>query len=156
MAPLPYQVKMMELYIEQELTLAKLYRGFSALYPEHASFWNSLARDELEHAGWIKVLRDYATKGMLSFQDGRTKTYTIATFIGYIHETAKKAQGDKTPLVRALSIASDIENSLLEKNIFGHFTGESPEVRQILRVLQEGQRNHASRISRYAAHLTNR
>lgn len=51
------------------------------------------------------------------------------------------------PAVRAACIVRDFENSLLEKDIFTSFAGDSPQVRDIVAKLEKAQKAHIGRIN---------
>ncbi len=43
-----------ELLINHELALKRLYARFSTSFPTQRDFWQSLAADEQSHADWLK------------------------------------------------------------------------------------------------------
>ena len=79
-----YQLKILDYHIEKELLLSNLYYLFAQKFPEHKNVWLSASREEREHAGWIKYLEKYAVQGIVHFDEGKTKTYTLMAFIKYL------------------------------------------------------------------------
>lgn len=148
-----YQLKIIRLYMEQELALATLYEKFSRAYPEYGDYWLTMAKDEREHAGWVKLLGEQTERGKVIFGEGKARTYTVASFISYVKGILTRLDRENFTMVTAVAIASDIEASLLERNVFTLFRGESAEAARIIGTLQEGQKSHAAKLARLAGSL---
>ena len=153
MAILEYQRKIIELYRDQELLIADLYRRFAARFPKHAPFWEELAGEELEHAGWVAHLLDRINKGVANFDEGKTRTYTLTTSINHIKGLIASCEQPPFDLKRALTYTLDLEKSLIEKNVFDRFAGDSPEVQKLLTILAETQQTHLRKIEGQVAEI---
>ena len=139
---LSYQHKIVDLMIEQELTLAELYLFLSKRYSEQGDFWLSLQGEELKHAQWVDYLKERVMAGTALFYEDRTRTVTIQSFIDHVNSIIKKFKTRKMPLKAALSLAVDIEASMLEQKVFKHFEGDDPELVRTLRKLSEDTARH--------------
>lgn len=142
-----YQKRIIELFIEQELLLAELYKRFSVSFPEYSEFWLKMVSEEKEHANWLKNLLKGAAVQKVFFSEGKTRTYTVKTYIEYIKKTISDFDKKKPDIIKAMAISRDIETSLIEKNMFKCFDGDSPEVNKVLSILQKAQCLHCKKIN---------
>lgn len=152
MSPLkPYQNKIIALLTQQELLVAELYRFFSGLYPDSRDFWNDLAREEMEHATWVEYFHNKAQSSEIEFREDQIKTYTVESFVKYLQDTLAKVKQKAPTQQAALSLAVNIENSLLVKKIFDRFQSHDRELGMQIRKLQDGLHDHRKRIEKMAA-----
>lgn len=147
----PYQIKIINLYLEQELLLSKIYRLFSEKYERYKDFWLSISREEIEHAGWVKQMGEYAKNEKAQFDEGKTRTYTLSSFIDYLKKIIKDIKATDMGIEKAFSISLDIEKSMIEKKVFHHFSGDSREIMRILEILHEGTIEHIDKLEKLAA-----
>lgn len=147
----PCDLIIIELCIEKELLLADLYYAFAARYPAHRAFWEKLAGEETEHAGWVRFLREQAELGRVSFTEGKTRVGTVKTFIEHVRSVRTAAEASDYPLARALVATLDIERSLIEKNPYGQFSGSVEKVEAVLHLLSEGMRDHVLEVEAYVS-----
>ncbi|HIJ89839.1 MAG: rubrerythrin family protein [Desulfobulbaceae bacterium] len=138
----PYQEKIIALMLRQETLLARLYQIFSRKFPEHADFWNKLARDEEKHAGWLEQLREATEKKVMLFNEGRIKTYTLETFVQGLEEKIERAEADGFDTRQALICTIDLERSLIEKNVFSLFEGMTEKASRVMKFLAQETKNH--------------
>ncbi len=141
----PYQKKMLDSLVRQEQLLCKLYSLFAAQFPQHAELWNTLAKEEHKHASWLQQLHEAADKGVVLFQEGKIKTYTVSSFIEYVEQILAKAEDNQLTLSHAVAATVDLERSLLEKNIFNHFDGMTEKARSVLKQLAKETEIHLAR-----------
>ncbi len=146
-----HQLKIIDLFIEQELLVAKIYKLFSGMFPNDHLFWDEISADEVLHAGWLEQLRESTIKGTVRFHEADTRLYTINNFIGYLKKTYSKAKIGKITRDKALSISLDMEKSLLEKNVFDSFSGDSAEVKRTMSMLSGATAEHRHRVEEYAS-----
>lgn len=138
----PYQEKIIALLQQQENLLAKLYQTFAQKFPEHEDFWNQLAREEEKHAGWLEQLRAATGKKIVLFNEGRTKTYTLETFVQGLKEKLNRAEADGFDARQALACAIDLERCLIEKNVFSLFEGMTEKASRVMKFLAKETREH--------------
>jgi len=142
-----YQVTIIELLMKQERLLAELYRVFADSYPNLREFWSQLAQDELKHAEWVQGLLKATEKGGVHFAEGRIRIHSLNTFLGGIETLIEKARGGTgMALINAISHALDLEKSLFEKDIFGHFDPGSEKAQKVLTLLRQQTALHLEKI----------
>lgn len=149
-----YQKKMLSLFIGLELKLAQLYQRLAAKFPEEADFFMEQHNEELMHAQWIEYFADKVEAGQLIFNEDKTRTYTVNSFVSYVENTIAETQGGLT-LLKALSLAASIEESLIERNVLGHFSTDSNEQRILIGRLKADTNEHAVRLRQLLKKHTN-
>ncbi|MCK5509784.1 MAG: hypothetical protein KAI50_14820 [Desulfobacterales bacterium] len=137
-----YQKKIIELMCKQELLLAKLYAIFADQFPEHKDFWQELAKDELQHAEWIKKLYHAEEKALVAFSEGRVNPYAMNTYIENLEKTIRLAENKEINLKMAIASTLDFERSLIEKNVFSHFEIIDKKLSGIMTKLESETRRH--------------
>lgn len=150
MALEPFQHKLLQLYKDQELQMACLYEKLAQSFPAYADQFLALASEEREHAGWIDHLKNCIESGSAAFSEGKTRTYTLTALIAYVKGIHDALDEGKMDLPKALSLVVDTEKSFIERHVFERFVGDSPEVERILRILEDTQRDHLTRIDQFA------
>ena len=121
-----------EMLATHELALRQLYQAYAQRFPTFKDFWLQLANDEQHHANWLGVL--LAKTGPSNPLDPRgwPRPAAIESCLKYVQEQILRAQRSEVTCMAALSIARDIENSLLEKRFFRVAEGASPQVKAVL------------------------
>ncbi len=141
----PFQEKILEQLITQEKTLSKLYALFSEQFLQHKDFFTKMSMEEDRHAKLIEKLLEAAEKGIIFFDEGKIKTYTLTAFLSRLEELVEKAErGEFTP-VTAFACAVDYESSLIEKKVFSHFDSLNEKSKGTLKILQSETLNHIER-----------
>lgn len=138
----PYQKKIIELMIRQEFLLAKLYTLFAEQFPTHGEVWSDLVKEEKKHAIWLKQLYDAGEKGIILFDEGKIKTYTMNAYIEHLERVIARAENQELTTVQAISFTLDFECALIEKNVFTHFDSTSEKARSVLKRLIMDTENH--------------
>jgi rubrerythrin len=146
----PFQQKLLQLYKDQELQMARLYQKLAQSFPTYADQFLALASEEQEHAGWIDHLQNCISSGTAVFSEGKTRTYTLNALIAYVKGIHDALEAGTLDLPKALSLVVDTEKSFIERHVFERFAGDSPEVERILRILDDTQRDHLTRIDQFA------
>ena len=118
----PYQKNIVELLIKQEMSLSKLYKTFAEKFSGHKDFWINLSKDEMRHANWIEKLSEAEKKGIVIFDEGKIKTYTMKAYIEHVEKVMSGTENNEFNQINAFSFALDFETALIEKNVFTHFT----------------------------------
>jgi rubrerythrin len=147
------QRKIVELYREQELVIADLYERFAGRFPKYADFWTGLASEEREHAGWVEHLLHQTATDSVTFDEGKIRSLALTTSINYVQNLITSFDLAPFDLKKALSCTVDLEKSLIEKNVFDRFSGDSPEVSKLLSILAESQLVHIKAIEKKVAEI---
>jgi len=138
-----------QLLQKYELSVATLYETFATILPSSKEAWMNYAKEERLHAKWIQKLHAYLKDEKISFEQTRITTQAIQTSIDYIGTQIDKAIGSKIGLEQALTIAIDIEKSLLESAFLKVFKLSGPQAEKIRSKLLEATQTHTRRLSEW-------
>ncbi|UCB52994.1 MAG: hypothetical protein JSV10_02575 [Candidatus Zixiibacteriota bacterium] len=142
------QMDAMEMLANHEDAIGGLYKAYAKLFPNHESFWSGLAREETEHATWIRNLATKTEAGSARLDQKRFKIEAIQTSLDYIKNLAAEAPGQKIELIDGLSTALDIEKALIERKYFEILQGDSEEVKRTLEALTRSTKAHVERVQK--------
>ena len=106
---------------QHELSLAKMYQQFAKSHPDHNQFWSQLAREEAMHAKWIGSLGRYYQKGQLDVSGLKLNHQALKTSISHIVKQTESSRNGDLSLLKAVSIALDIEKSMIDNKFFEIF-----------------------------------
>jgi rubrerythrin len=130
-----------------ELMLSELYTAFSDAIPVHRYFWKRLALEERAHGDVLDSLNKQAKFKNLFIEGNKFRTEAVKTSIAYTERQIKDARsGNMTP-IKAISVACDLENSMIEKNFFEVFKPGSQSIISEFAALKEHTRKHSGLIS---------
>ena len=115
-----------------EETIARLYKGYADAFPILREFWISLASEEMKHASWIKNLGVEAREKPIYIDEQRFNIVAIQSFTNYLGKELAKVNERKIPLIEALSITFQIEQSLIESKFLEVFQTDSVELKHTL------------------------
>ena len=104
-----------------ELTLAKMYAQFAKSYPNHRQLLSQLAREEVQHAEWMKSLAQHHAKGRLGLSDFKLNPQVLKTSISHLEKQIEESKQGRLSLRKAVSIALDVEKSMIENKFFKIF-----------------------------------
>jgi len=104
-----------------ELILAKMYKQFSKAHPHHCQFWSQLAHEEAMHAKWIKSLGQHFENGNIGLLECQINHQAIKTSISHLERQTKASKNGHLSLLNAVTVALDIEKSLIDKKVFDIF-----------------------------------
>lgn len=142
----PYQEQIIQQMVAQEKLLSRLYALFAQQFPEYAEFWGKLSKEEETHSKLIEKLWEAEKKGLVFFDEGKVKTYTLNLLIGRLEEVVEKAERRGFDLPAAFAYAVDYESALIEKNVFTHFDSLNDKIKGSLKILQDETLKHVERI----------
>jgi hypothetical protein len=145
------QQQLLALYQRQEMILHELYALFAVRFPKDAAQWEKMAQDELEHAQWIDALTTAVKQGDASFSEDKVRLNGLQTVCNYLEGILISVKGGGVEKKKAFSMALDMEKSLIERNVFKRFSGDSEKVRAILQILEHKQQAHVLAIQHYAS-----
>lgn len=138
----PEQPDTIEQLAYHEELVSELYKAYARKFPDYRQFWSELADDEIKHAGWIRALRSKTEKGTRITGNDRFRMVPIPLSLRYVGNQLAHAQKEEMALIKALSIALDIEKSMVEKKFFEVLEGDSSELRDVLAALADQTRKH--------------
>jgi hypothetical protein len=147
MGSIKKQKEIISLLAENEEAVSNLYRLYAEKFPYYRDFWLKLAKEELEHADLIRTLFLYSKRQQDIFiRDIMFNTGAIKWVINYTKNVIQEAKIKEYDIVHALSLALDIENSLVEKKLFQLFEGDDPKLQNTLKYLEKSSESHKTRI----------
>lgn len=107
----------LELLIEHELALKRLYEALASAFVGREDFWQTLADEEQRHADQLAGLRSDAGVGDWLLSDSGINPQSIRSSIAYVDSQVARAKGGGLDLTHALSIAVDLEDALIEEQL---------------------------------------
>ena len=147
------QVRIVELLADHEMAVSKLYQIYSERFPDYENFWSELSGDETYHAKCIRELTSKIEQGLVYFNEERFQPAAIARSLQYIEQMQEKALQPDFSLINALSVASFIEDALIENKYFEVFEGESAELQEVLRFLASATKQHREKVHKALAEM---
>jgi len=148
------QKELVELFVQQELLIGKLYKVFSYRYPEYKVFWTGMASEEHLHASWIKRLAVRDTTDKFRFSQGELRLNSLAASIASLEGLISGVKKNKEfSITQAVSLSLHLEKALWEKKVFQCFEGDSDEVRKVMDKLDVEQKIHIKKIDLFASQL---
>jgi hypothetical protein len=133
---------LVELLVKHELALGALYEGFAEALAGHKQLWRTLAADEHGHAEMVETLRgDPAVNRWLLHGTG-VKPFAVKSSIDYMDNIAARARAGGLSSLQALSIAKDMETSLIEEQFSKMSPALSEEVASLIAELVADTERH--------------
>ena len=143
--------RIVELLLEHERAIAKLYTSCAQMFPEYRSFWEGLAGEEVRHANIIETVLRKVDDKTLFMDESRFKMRPLQISLAYVEEVTGRVNRGELTLVSALSIATAIEKSIFEGNYFEIFKGDSVKFNQFLKKLQDETAAHEKKLEKMLA-----
>jgi hypothetical protein len=128
---------LIDILATNEEYIGKLYKEYAEVFPIFRDFWVGLAVEEANHAFWLHNLNANTTSSPIFIAEGRFNAFAVQTFMDYLVAELARIQKNAVPLIEALSITSDIEQSLIESKYFEVFKTDSAELQHILTKLRD-------------------
>ena len=154
MALKPYQEKIIQQMIDQERLLSELYAVFAKEFPQYSDFWMELSEEEKKHAGLISKLEEAEKKGLVFFDEGKTRAKTLSVFISYLEKQYQKALNKEFSVASAFSCAFDLEQALIEKEAFSRFDSLTEKTRGAMNKLKTETNIHMEKIRQKRKEIT--
>jgi hypothetical protein len=132
---------------EHEEAMSALYSAYAAEFPEVAGLWTSLARDEHGHGALLRSLAG-RSDDLTAFVENRA--YDIAEVeadTARLRRLAHLTPSAGFPLQEAFHVALQLEDTLIESQIFVVYDGDPPEVIAAVDTLREQTEKHRRRLS---------
>ncbi len=142
--------------IDLELNIGKLYELYCELFPEHKEFWWKIALEEENHAALIRSVKEHfrpmgETPEALFLTESCAldDIQKVSNSITNLIENYRK----KTPTIEeAFSFAYNLEKSAAELHFQEFMNKDNADlepIEQVFQSLNQADKNHALRISRY-------
>ena len=145
-------IQLLQIY---ELSVAELYENFAAIFPSSKKTWLAYAKEERIHSKWISALHSRLKKEKISFEQTKITVQSTRIAIDFIEKQIAKVKKSEIDLKQAVTIAVDIEKSLLESAFFNIFKLSSPKTINIQSRLVEATKIHIKKLIEWQATLEN-
>ena len=133
--------------IECELTISKLYSTCAEHFPELSDFWNGLAQEEIRHADTIEELLSQVDGSMLKLNKKRFNIRPLEISVEHTKNVIGRIELGELDLIGVLSLALDIEQSVIESKYYEVFEGGSRDYSDRLKQVRNESRGHSMLIS---------
>jgi len=122
----------LELMARAEETVQRLYATCAVLWKENEDFWRGLAGEERRHVTHIRSMIAMITANPGRFQPGRPfSAAALKTFIDGIERDINRVQQAGVPELKALRLALDIEQAIIEARFTDIVQTEDPVFRSL-------------------------
>jgi hypothetical protein len=138
----------LSLFIDVALKLAELYNTLADRFPVEDVFFKNHQAEELKHAQWIEYFKDKVERGEVLFHENNTRTDAIKSFLSYAQTMLDNVKSVNLTILKALSLSASMEESLIERKLFHHFSSDSPELQNMLKRLMDETIVHAAEIKK--------
>ena len=137
-----------DLLVENELTIGRFYRLCAERFADLKDFWTKLADQEEDHGRWIQQLKAEISEGGAAYKTEMVQPIAVQSSIVYVNEQVSRLQKGDLSLVNVLSIAVNMERSAFESRIFDAFTGYSQTAKKLIADLKQALQNHNELVDR--------
>jgi hypothetical protein len=128
-----------------ENTLHALYDACSSLYPGCGDLWEKLKEEEKQRAKYVDKMSQFIAQNPHKFMPKRNFTVQgVRTVIVGVENYIQQAKDGKMTEQQAVSVARDIEHSLLETNFHEIVTSSDAEYDTFLHKIATETENHRS------------
>ena len=126
---------------EHEEVIGSLYAAFADCLPQMGDFWRKLAAQEKAHADVLRSLRKRLEFHGVMLNTRKFNRQAVQTSLGFIRQLLERIPREPMTPVRALSLAADYEQAMIEKDFFAVFESDAAEMKRDFQAL----RNHTAR-----------
>jgi len=98
-----------------------MYNQFAKSHPDYTQFWSRLADEEVRHAKLIESLGDHYRAGHIGLSELKLNPQALKTSITHLEKQTQASKNGDLSLLNAVSIAIDIEKSMIDKKFFAIF-----------------------------------
>lgn len=127
-----------------ESLISELYEEYGRSDPELSRFWQRLAAEEQGHANQLKSLLPLLDKGVVFKEIGRFDSASIAPISDLITRAVETVRRSPLSRYEALSVALQIESSLIDSHFYDLVHSDSSEYQTIANLLRAATQNHVN------------
>lgn len=143
-----------------ELAVAHCYAACAKAYPEDRTLWEDLEDEEQLHAAHLERMGQILRERPAAFERNRSfNVAAVQTFIAYADSATRRVRSlpkPKAEYPQTLSVALDMEKSILESKYAEVVKGTDSEFRSLVTALVTDTAAHRARLTAHAAKLTGR
>jgi len=144
---------------ELELCFAELYRAASQIDSSRnmREFWLQLSYQEEIHAEYVGKMMEAYSEAPEKFEIGRQfNAISLKTWISEIKATVSKVKNGEIDPRSLLSIASDYEDTLMEKNCSEYLNSADVEYTNLMNKIMAETRHHREMLENKIKEIENR
>lgn len=130
----------------QENTIASLYDVFGAALPEMKTFWHNLVVQEKAHGDVLGQLARLCEAQDVYLNKNKFNAAAVQTNIDSMNRERERVITEGITAIRALSLAADIEHSLIEAGWFHIIESDIPAVRTELEEIEKHTKQHIAMV----------
>ena len=146
----------LKIMAQLETAVSILYKICAKKWEEDGDFWLSLSNDEIKHSENVKKLADIITNSETTFLHNRPFTAnSVQSAINGIMKTIERLKSEDISKKKMLSIALDIENSMLERKYSEIVKTNDIEYQTISKIIDEETKTHRDKIKQKLAEHQN-
>jgi len=132
-----------------ELVVAELYKRFSRSFIQDRVLWESLSRDEENHAALVDELKRTLLKNGSPFELGRISLVALSTYRQGVETQLSRLDRGELRRQNAFFIARDFEKTLIERRFYDSIHSQNPEYKQIQENIRRETETHLQKLENY-------
>lgn len=130
-----------------ELWIAEFYRTFSEVWPAEKEFWLDMEKSERRHAQYLERIVQCLTEKPDHFRLGRPiRVAAIRTSISGIRSAIEQLKKRQIPIYKAIFIARDTEQSVIESKVGEYLITEDVECGTLMKEMMLDTKSHLERL----------
>lgn len=146
MEPTVEDLRRIDLLIEQEETIGRLYKTYAARLPELSALWSSLAVEEKSHAAQLRQLKTKVESGAFRFDGTRFDSVSLEAGIAELCKEAQRAEAGPLTPQHALLLALRLERAIVQQGYFRAFSREAQDGADVVKSLDSLTEGHIQRL----------
>lgn len=135
-------IQVLNILIAHEELMRALYHECARLYPAHRNLWAQFATEERGHTMLLQTLVGLAAEGRLTIRGNSLTVEKLVPFTEYICKGYLMVAENTLPLVDALHVILDMEDTVSERHFVSNFTGDAAEIQTIIQRMLAQSREH--------------
>jgi len=140
--------RIMGMMAELELKISEFYRECGDFWKQEKDFWASLEKDELSHAESVRKMADILLARPERFEENRPfNPVSLAVALSGIQTNLQKLKEGQLQGPNLLSIARDIEQSLLESKAGEILKSSDREYQNLLHTIESQTHAHRRKLA---------
>lgn len=140
--------RIMAMMADLELKISEFYRECGDFWKQEKDFWASLEKDELSHAQLVQKMADILLARPERFEENRPfNPASITVALAGIQNNLQKLREGQLQGLGLLSIAQDMEKSLLETKPGEILKTKDMEYQNLLRTIESQTHTHRRKLA---------
>lgn len=133
-----------DMLIKYELLISELYSCCANEFPQLSDFWNRLSKEEIKHAEAIKEILEQVDGRNIVYNPKRFNSRPLEISMQHVSDIIGRLKIGDIDLLGILSLALDIEQSVIESQYYEIFSGRDREFNVRLKQVRNESRQHAA------------